>query len=157
MELRILKIGVQSYTSLLHTDFRTVPDMLYNDDLSTPTFARSVNVLLRCMKDHRLAAAIRQQQMSLNHRLPLGSYLLKPVQRVLKYHLLLQVSASSSEGRVSAFLCAFISSVRLRGDWSAGRTATVFILSRVLLNNSRFSFSSLSGLCIFLLSSLGCA
>lgn len=29
--------------------------------------------------------------MNLGHSLPLGSYLLKPVQRILKYHLLLQV------------------------------------------------------------------
>lgn len=31
-------------------------------------------------------------QVELGHSLPLGSYLLKPVQRILKYHLLLQVN-----------------------------------------------------------------
>lgn len=35
---------------------------------------------------------MQAQQDDLRHTLPLGSYLLKPVQRVLKYHLLLQVS-----------------------------------------------------------------
>ena len=34
-------------------------------------------------------------QVELGHSLPLGSYLLKPVQRILKYHLLLQVSAKT--------------------------------------------------------------
>ncbi|KAF5304632.1 hypothetical protein FQR65_LT07914 [Abscondita terminalis] len=32
----------------------------------------------------------RERQLALGHALPLGSYLLKPVQRILKYHLLLQ-------------------------------------------------------------------
>ena len=38
-----------------------------------------------------LAEVFRGQQTRLQHGLPLGSYLLKPVQRILKYHLLLQV------------------------------------------------------------------
>ena len=33
--------------------------------------------------------AFRDRQLSLGHTLSLGSYLLKPVQRILKYHLLL--------------------------------------------------------------------
>ncbi|GBP79339.1 Pleckstrin homology domain-containing family G member 1 [Eumeta japonica] len=33
---------------------------------------------------------LRDRQTALEHRLPLASYLLKPVQRILKYHLLLQ-------------------------------------------------------------------
>ncbi|CAG0882971.1 unnamed protein product [Cyprideis torosa] len=33
---------------------------------------------------------LRERQAALGHTLPLGSYLLKPVQRILKYHLLLQ-------------------------------------------------------------------
>lgn len=37
---------------------------------------------------HTNALLIHTQKM-LNHNLPLGSYLLKPVQRILKYHLLL--------------------------------------------------------------------
>lgn len=37
------------------------------------------------------AQPFRAQQAELGHALPLGSYLLKPVQRILKYHLLLQV------------------------------------------------------------------
>ena len=34
---------------------------------------------------------LQKIQVELGHSLPLGSYLLKPVQRILKYHLLLQV------------------------------------------------------------------
>lgn len=39
-----------------------------------------------------VAKFLRERQESLKHSLPLGSYLLKPVQRILKYHLLLHVS-----------------------------------------------------------------
>jgi len=38
-----------------------------------------------------VSAMFNCQQMVLQHSLPLGCYLLKPVQRVLKYQLLLQV------------------------------------------------------------------
>jgi len=55
---------------------------------------RSVETLTTCMADAELAAWLRRQQTSLQHGLPLGSYLLKPVQRILKYHILLQVSSS---------------------------------------------------------------
>ncbi|KAH7942590.1 hypothetical protein HPB49_025611 [Dermacentor silvarum] len=37
-----------------------------------------------------IGAIVEARQTSLHHSLPLGSYLLKPVQRILKYHLLLQ-------------------------------------------------------------------
>jgi len=47
------------------------------------------------MADVELAASLRRQQTALQHGLPLGSYLLKPVQRILKYHILLQVSRAS--------------------------------------------------------------
>jgi len=53
---------------------------------------RSVETLTKCMADSELAASLRRQQTALQHGLPLGSYLLKPVQRILKYHVLLQVS-----------------------------------------------------------------
>jgi len=43
------------------------------------------------MKDSAISTLLKRQQMVLEHGLPLGSYLLKPVQRILKYHLLLQV------------------------------------------------------------------
>ena len=51
----------------------------------------SVLALTECMRNQSLAAFFRERQASLNCSLPLGSYLLKPVQRILKYHLLLQV------------------------------------------------------------------
>lgn len=49
---------------------------------------------MKMMKDEKVANVLKKQQMSLQHSLPLGSYLLKPVQRILKYHILLQVRTS---------------------------------------------------------------
>lgn len=45
------------------------------------------------MRSKVQARFLRECQERLRHALPLGAYLLKPVQRILKYHLLLQVSA----------------------------------------------------------------
>uniref|UniRef100_A0A3Q3IL15 DH domain-containing protein n=1 Tax=Monopterus albus TaxID=43700 RepID=A0A3Q3IL15_MONAL len=53
--------------------------------------SKSVAVLTECMRNKVLAKFFRERQESLRHSLPLGSYLLKPVQRILKYHLLLHV------------------------------------------------------------------
>lgn len=47
--------------------------------------------LTDCMRSKTLAKFFRDRQAALKRSLPLGSYLLKPVQRILKYHLLLQV------------------------------------------------------------------
>ncbi|XP_059971051.1 pleckstrin homology domain-containing family G member 1 isoform X2 [Mesoplodon densirostris] len=52
-------------------------------------YPRSVAVLTECMRNKMLAKFFRERQETLKHSLPLGSYLLKPVQRILKYHLLL--------------------------------------------------------------------
>ncbi|XP_009078260.1 PREDICTED: pleckstrin homology domain-containing family G member 1-like, partial [Acanthisitta chloris] len=52
-------------------------------------YPRSVAVLTECMRNKTLAKFFRERQEALQHSLPLGSYLLKPVQRILKYHLLL--------------------------------------------------------------------
>ncbi|XP_054251072.1 pleckstrin homology domain-containing family G member 1 isoform X5 [Indicator indicator] len=52
-------------------------------------FNRSVAVLTECMRNKALGKFFRERQEVLQHSLPLGSYLLKPVQRILKYHLLL--------------------------------------------------------------------
>ncbi|XP_074593327.1 uncharacterized protein LOC141849056 isoform X3 [Brevipalpus obovatus] len=53
-------------------------------------YPRTVSLLTDLMKKRETAEAFRERQLHLNHSLPLGSYLLKPVQRILKYHLLLQ-------------------------------------------------------------------
>ncbi|XP_031209010.1 pleckstrin homology domain-containing family G member 1 isoform X2 [Mastomys coucha] len=52
-------------------------------------YPRSVAVLTECMRSKVLTKFFRERQETLKHSLPLGSYLLKPVQRILKYHLLL--------------------------------------------------------------------
>ncbi|CAL8352168.1 unnamed protein product [Lota lota] len=53
-------------------------------------YPNSVAVLRECMQDERLLVFFQERQATLNHSLPLETYLLKPVQRILKYHLLLQ-------------------------------------------------------------------
>lgn len=53
-----------------------------------------MDVLGKLTRDDNFAALFREKQTLLGHALPLGSYLLKPVQRILKYHLLLQVRLS---------------------------------------------------------------
>ncbi|XP_063911030.1 uncharacterized protein LOC135128111 isoform X2 [Zophobas morio] len=53
-------------------------------------YPRTMEVLGELTRDEKMTALFREKQMALSHALPLGSYLLKPVQRILKYHLLLQ-------------------------------------------------------------------
>ncbi|XP_075964702.1 pleckstrin homology domain-containing family G member 3-like [Anarhichas minor] len=53
-------------------------------------YPNSVAALTDCMRSKTLATFFGDRQAALNRSLPLGSYLLKPVQRILKYHLLLQ-------------------------------------------------------------------
>ncbi|XP_068194698.1 pleckstrin homology domain-containing family G member 3 isoform X2 [Antennarius striatus] len=53
-------------------------------------YPNSVAALTDCMRSKTLAKFFRDRQAALKRYLPLGSYLLKPVQRILKYHLLLQ-------------------------------------------------------------------
>ncbi|XP_039767418.1 pleckstrin homology domain-containing family G member 3 isoform X2 [Ornithorhynchus anatinus] len=53
-------------------------------------YPNSVAALTECMREKHQAKFFRDRQELLQHSLPLGSYLLKPVQRILKYHLLLQ-------------------------------------------------------------------
>lgn len=53
-------------------------------------YPRKVSVLTDLMRNEAASRACRERQTQLQHTLPLGSYLLKPVQRILKYHLLLQ-------------------------------------------------------------------
>ncbi|XP_028393074.1 uncharacterized protein LOC114517514 [Dendronephthya gigantea] len=52
-------------------------------------YPRSMEVLLEWNQREDTANFIKKQQESLGHTLPLCSFLLKPVQRILKYHLLL--------------------------------------------------------------------
>ncbi|KAM9778271.1 pleckstrin homology domain-containing family G member 3-like [Syngnathus typhle] len=53
-------------------------------------YPNSVAALTDCMQNKSLAVFFCDRQAALKRPLPLGSYLLKPVQRILKYHLLLQ-------------------------------------------------------------------
>ncbi|XP_065344779.1 uncharacterized protein LOC135942550 isoform X2 [Cloeon dipterum] len=54
------------------------------------SYPKTVSVLTELMQNEETVSLCRERQAALHHSLPLGSYLLKPVQRVLKYHLLLQ-------------------------------------------------------------------
>lgn len=53
-------------------------------------------MLTDLMGQEETANAFRERQAALRHALPLGSFLLKPVQRILKYHLLLEASIAFS-------------------------------------------------------------
>ncbi|XP_019770731.2 uncharacterized protein LOC109544820 isoform X1 [Dendroctonus ponderosae] len=61
---------------------------VYNDFCAR--YPRTMEVLSALQRDDEISPLIREKQLQLGHALPLGSYLLKPVQRILKYHLLLQ-------------------------------------------------------------------
>jgi len=52
---------------------------------------RSVEMFKHLKKDDRVGVFLSRQQKVLGHSLPLDTYLFKPVQRILRYHLLLQV------------------------------------------------------------------
>lgn len=65
-------------------------------------YPRTMEVLSDVTRDENMALLFREKQMALSHALPLGSYLLKPVQRILKYHLLLQVKLIISRGESSS-------------------------------------------------------
>lgn len=62
----------------------------------------SVAALSECMRSKQQARFFRECQEQMRHALPLGAYLLKPVQRILKYHLLLQVSRHGAARRGTA-------------------------------------------------------
>ncbi|XP_048258971.1 uncharacterized protein LOC124124556 isoform X2 [Haliotis rufescens] len=53
-------------------------------------YPSAVEVLTRYMMDPHMSELFKQRQVVLGHGLQLGAYLLRPVQRILKYHLLLQ-------------------------------------------------------------------
>ncbi|XP_066597444.1 uncharacterized protein GEFmeso isoform X2 [Prorops nasuta] len=53
-------------------------------------YPKTVSVLTDLMGQEKAASAFKERQAALGHTLPLGSFLLKPVQRILKYHLLLE-------------------------------------------------------------------
>lgn len=86
------------------------PSHYNNLDKNLYPSCRSVAVLTECMQNKMLAKFFRERQEALKHSLPLGSYLLKPVQRILKYHLLLHVSfclpLSTFQGM--AILCIYL-------------------------------------------------
>ncbi|XP_057174456.1 pleckstrin homology domain-containing family G member 3 isoform X3 [Ursus arctos] len=66
-------------------------------------YPNSVAALTECMRDKQQAKFFRDRQALLQHSLPLGSYLLKPVQRILKYHLLLQEIAKHFDEEEDGF------------------------------------------------------
>ncbi|EYB86165.1 hypothetical protein Y032_0284g1341 [Ancylostoma ceylanicum] len=53
-------------------------------------YHRMIATLAQLQQQPHLAAALSQRQAALGHALPLSAYLLKPVQRVLKYHLFIE-------------------------------------------------------------------
>ncbi|XP_069602617.1 pleckstrin homology domain-containing family G member 2 [Ranitomeya imitator] len=66
-------------------------------------YPSSVSVLRECMKSEALVQFFRERQAVLCHSLPLETYLLKPVQRIMKYHLLLQELAKHFDKNVPGY------------------------------------------------------
>eukprot|EP00062_Callorhinchus_milii_P008654 gi/632951600/ref/XP_007891392.1/ PREDICTED: pleckstrin homology domain-containing family G member 3-like [Callorhinchus milii] len=66
-------------------------------------YPNSVAALTECMRNKILAKFFRERQATLKRSLPLGSYLLKPVQRILKYHLLLQEIAKHFDDNAEGY------------------------------------------------------
>ncbi|XP_073405118.1 pleckstrin homology domain-containing family G member 2 [Dendrobates tinctorius] len=66
-------------------------------------YPSSVSVLRECMKNEELVQFFRERQAVLCHSLPLETYLLKPVQRIMKYHLLLQELAKHFDKNVPGY------------------------------------------------------
>lgn len=61
-------------------------------DLFSTSYPQAISLLTLLLQASHTNALLASTQKMLQHNLPLGSYLLKPVQRILKYHLLLNVS-----------------------------------------------------------------
>uniref|UniRef100_S4RDD7 Uncharacterized protein n=1 Tax=Petromyzon marinus TaxID=7757 RepID=S4RDD7_PETMA len=61
-------------------------------------YPNAIDVLNECARSVAMTRFFGEVQASLKHSLPLGCYLLKPVQRILKYHLLLREIANHYEG-----------------------------------------------------------
>lgn len=60
--------------------------------LYSTSYPEAISLLTKLLQAKHTNSLLASTQKLLQHRLPLGSYLLKPVQRILKYHLLLDVS-----------------------------------------------------------------
>ena len=67
---------------------------------------RCVEAFEQLTKDESIVVLLNRQQKTLGHCLPLNTYLFKPVQRILKYHLLLQVSVSDVVSRFVIIISA---------------------------------------------------
>ncbi|KIH66878.1 RhoGEF domain protein [Ancylostoma duodenale] len=63
-------------------------------------YHRMIATLAQLQQQPHLAAALSQRQAALGHALPLSAYLLKPVQRVLKYHLFIEISREKTHNRL---------------------------------------------------------
>ncbi|OXU31347.1 hypothetical protein TSAR_012692 [Trichomalopsis sarcophagae] len=63
-------------------------------------YPTTVSILTELMSQEEIARAFRERQAALGHLLPLGSFLLKPVQRILKYHLLLENLSKEFEAKL---------------------------------------------------------
>ncbi|XP_059575395.1 pleckstrin homology domain-containing family G member 2 isoform X2 [Alligator mississippiensis] len=102
-------------------------------------YPTAVAVLRECMAQDELAAFFRQRQAARGHGLPLEADLLKPVQRILKYHLLLQELQGLLRGWQGPELGAFGELVlegrfRARGGRGGrGRDRALFLFRTVLL------------------------
>lgn len=65
--------------------------------LCSTSYPDAISLLTSLLQASHTNSLLTSTQKMLKHTLPLGSYLLKPVQRILKYHLLLDVSRNEAK------------------------------------------------------------
>lgn len=78
-----------------------------DDYLYSTSYPDAISLLTTLLQASHTNALLATTQQSLHHTLPLGSYLLKPVQRILKYHLLLDVSRRQHNIQCLRLICFF--------------------------------------------------
>lgn len=90
-KLTLLKISRKCFHK--SSSFKKINTFFLNSFSSFSTsYPEAISLLTTMLQTSHTNALLTTTQKNLQHTLPLGSYLLKPVQRILKYHLLLDVN-----------------------------------------------------------------
>lgn len=96
-----------------------------------------IETLSMLLKNKRVAETLRLRQTILGHPLPLSAYLLKPVQRVLKYRLFLEVTFKLSFSFLTLFFAMrYLLITRSVDDFIGNVPEDSFILLEVIITFS---------------------